>query len=284
MPRPYPQLLLVLGLLALAIVSARPLAPPPATTSAAFGRGEPIVLLHGLGSRREDWLPTARILARRHRVTLVDLPGHGGADMPEPFSLERATLALDRLLAEVPGGPVILVGHSLGGLIAASEVIEEPGRIRGLVLVETALRPQLPESLRAAWLDRLERDYRGVLREAYLGFGRDSAQGEMLFQQVAALDPRMVQRWIRLAWTADLSASAHELRVPVLAVLAERSWGADERWDQVAATLGFAGIRHLEAARLTGCGHFVMLDRPRELAALIEQFAARPADQAVASR
>jgi pimeloyl-ACP methyl ester carboxylesterase len=283
-PRSHPQLLIAFAVLVLAIAAARPLAPPPATTSAAFGRGQPIVLLHGLGSRREDWLPTARILARRHRVTLVDLPGHGEADMPEPFSLERATLALDRSLAEVPGGPVILVGHSLGGLIAASEAIEQPGRIRGLVLVETALRPQLPESLRAAWLDRLERDYRGVLREAYLGFGRDSAQGERLFQRVAALDPRMVQRWIRLAWTADLSGQAGRLSVPVLAVLADRSWGEGERWSDVAQALGLDGVRRLRPVRLTGCGHFVMLDRPQPLAELIEQFAADPQGEATASR
>src|SRR5262249_62116410 len=94
--RPHPQILVVLAVLALAIVSARPLAPPPPVPHAAFGHGAPIVLLHGLGSRREDWLPVARILARTHRVTLVDLPGHGEADMPEPFSLDRATIALDR--------------------------------------------------------------------------------------------------------------------------------------------------------------------------------------------
>ena len=284
MPRLRPQLLLVLAALALAIASARPLAPPPAASHAAFGHGDPIVLLHGLGSRGEDWLPTARILARRHRVTLVDLPGHGEADMPEPFSLERATVALDRSLAELPDGPVVLVGHSLGGLVAASEAIERPARLCGLVLVETALAPQLPESLRAEWLGRLEREYRDVLHAAYLDFGRDSAQGEALYRRVADLDPHMVRRWIRLAWTTDLSGRAGALRVPVLAVLAERSWGAGEAWPEVARALGLDRVPRLRAARLTGCGHFVMLDRPRELAALIERFAADPAGREVAGR
>jgi len=283
-PRSHPQLLIAFAVLALAIASARPLAPPPATGYAAFGRGEPIVLLHGLGSRREDWLPVARILARQHRVTLMDLPGHGEAGMPEPFSLERATASLDRSLMALAGGPVILVGHSLGGLIAASAAIEQPERIRGLVLVETALRPQLPDSLRAEWLGRLEHEYRDVLHGAYLDFGRDSTQGEALYARVAALDPRMVQRWIRLAWTADLSGRARTLRVPVLAVLAERSWGEGEEWVEVARTLGLDGVPRLHAARLTGCGHFVMLDRPREMAALIETFAEDPAGRAIAAR
>lgn len=284
MPRPRPQLIVILAVLVLAIASARPLAPPVATTHAAFGHGTPVVLLHGLGSRREDWLATARILARHHRVTLVDLPGHGIADMPEPFSLDRATLALDRSLAELPDGPVILVGHSLGGLIAAREAIARPERIRGLVLVETALKPQLPEALRAEWLGRLEREYRDVLHAAYLDFGRDSLQGETLYRRVAALEPRMVQRWIRLAWSADLSAPAARLTVPVLVVLAERSWAHEEPWSDVAAALGLSSVPRLEAARLDSCGHFVMLDRPAELAALIADFAAGPDRHAVAAR
>jgi pimeloyl-ACP methyl ester carboxylesterase len=283
-PRPRPQFLFVLLLLVLAIAGARPLAPPVATTHAAFGRGTPVVLLHGLGSRREDWLATARLLASRHRVTLVDLPGHGLSDMPEPFSLDRATTALDRSLAQLPDGPVVLVGHSLGGLIAASEAIARPERVRGLVLVETALRPQLPEALRAEWLGRLERDYQDVLRTAYLGFGRDSAQGEALYRRVAVLDPRMVQRWIRLAWTADLSGRAGSLAVPVLVVLADRSWGRDEPWPEVAEALGLAGVPRLEARRIDDCGHFVMLDHPERLADLIARFAADPASRALAHR
>lgn len=283
MPRPHPQVFIVLAVLALAIVSARPLAPPPATPYAAFGRGRPIALLHGLGSRREDWLPVARILARHHRVTLVDLPGHGEADMPEPFSLARATVSLDRSLADLPDGPVVLVGHSLGGLIAAREAIDHPERIRALVLVETALRPQLPDSLRGEWLARLERDYPTVLHDAYLDFGRDSLQGEWLYRRVVTLEPRMVQRWIRLAWTADLSRDAERLTVPVLAVLAERSWGTDERWQEVASALGLDAVPRLRPERITGSGHFVMLDRPRELAALIDAFARDP-QGAIAAR
>jgi pimeloyl-ACP methyl ester carboxylesterase len=255
-----------------------------AATHSAFGRGPTIALVHGLGSSREHWLPVARLLARRNRVELIDLPGHGDAVMPAPFSLERVTAALDGSLADLGdgAGPVVLVGHSLGGLVAASEALAHPERVRALVLVETALRPQVSAADRPALLSALDHDYDAIVHAAYLDFGRDSAQGERLYREVKALDPAMVKPWIRLAWTADMSADAAGLRVPVLVVLAPRSWGEGETWPEVAKELGYAGVPHVHAVRLEPSGHFVMLDRPEELAQLIANFAADPLEARIA--
>lgn len=256
---------------------------PAPTTYRAFGRGPAVVLVHGLGSSDAHWLPTARILARRFRVTLVDLPGHGPSDMPQDFSLEQVTVALDRALAEIGDEPVILVGHSLGGLVAASEALAHPERVRGLVLVETALSPQVPPDARNELLAQLDAQYDALIHAAYLDFGRDSLQGERLYWEVAQLDPDVVKPWIRLAWTADLSTQIRKLIPPMLAVLAPRSWPEGEPWERTARELGYEGVPDVEAVRIDGCGHFVMLDRPDELARLIERFAATPEAEPVAS-
>ena len=118
----------------------------------ALGRGPTVVLVHGLGSQAEHWLPVARNLGRDHRVVFVDLPGHGLAEMPRELSLEQAAFALDRAIREQGDEPVVLVGHSVGGLVAAAEALRAPGRVRALVLVETALRPQLAPPERGALL------------------------------------------------------------------------------------------------------------------------------------
>ncbi len=269
--------IVVLAVLALTLVSARSLAPPPPPLTGAFGRGPVIALVHGLGSRPGHWLPTARLLARNHRVVLVDLPGHGLSAMPAPFSLERAALALDLALERETREPVVLVGHSVGGLIAAAEACERPSRVRALVLVETALRPQIEAPDRAAALQALDRQYRGVVHDAYLAFGRDSAQGEALYREVATMDPAMIKPWIRLAFTADLSEGIARLQCPLLVVLAPRSWPAGEPWPVTAAALGYSRAPQVRAVRLENCGHFVMLDRPEALARLIAGFADRPA-------
>ncbi len=268
----------------LALFGAGAVERPAPSAHFAFGRGSTIVLVHGLGSRIGHWLPTARRLARHHHVVLVDLPGHGDTGMLEPFSLDRAVEALDRAILQASDQPVLLVGHSLGGLVAASEALQHPSRVRGLVLVETALRPQVDAAGRRALLAALDGDYASVLRGAYEAFGKDSAQGATLYSEVVQIEPANVKPWIRLALAADLSRDVARLEPPVLAVLAERSWGPDEAWPGVAETLGYARIPHLEPERIADCGHFVMLDQPDALAGLIERFAGVAKDRRLALR
>ena len=263
-------------MLALVLLGARILSPSSSPVVAGFGHGPAIVLVRGLDSGTERWLPTARILARRHRVVFVDLPGHGVSTMPGQFSLERATRALDAALARASPEPVVLVGHSLGGLVAAAEACARPGRVRALVLIETALRPQAEGAERRTALAALDRDYPGALRQIYGAFGRDSAQDEALYREVAALDPAVVKPWIRLAFATDLSARVARLQCPLLVVLAPRSWPKGEPWVEAAAALGFGAVPRVRAVRMDSCGHFVMLDRPGELARLIGRFADAP--------
>lgn len=269
----------------LVLVVLRGVSPSPPAGRNAFGHGPTIVLVHGLGSSAEDWLPTARMLARDHRVVLVDLPGHGASAMPDPFSLEQVSVALDAALEdESRDEPVILVGHSLGGLACAEYALEHPSRVRGLVLVEAALVPQIDPAERPRLEQALEHDYESFVRSAYLGFGRDSAQGERLWQEARRQDPAMVKRWIRLAWSADLSGRAGGLTMPVLAVLSANSWPAKEPWTHAKMELGYRKMLAVHPVRFEDCGHFIMLDRPEDLARAIGRFCADPAGDLIATR
>jgi pimeloyl-ACP methyl ester carboxylesterase len=256
------------------VVRSAPKPPPSSSLLGAMGRGPTVVLVHGLGSSARHWLPLARDLAHDHRVAFVELPGHGLAPMSMPFTLEQATLALDRALAEQSHGPVVLVGHSVGGLVAAAEALRSPQRVRALVLVESALAPQMPPAERDAFLGQLDRDWEATLREVYVGFGRDPAQGEALWAEASHVERARMRAWIPVALSTDLSADVAGLAMPVLAVLAPHSWEVGESWEEAARTLGYARIRRLEAERVADCGHFVMLDQPAALAGAIRRFAA----------
>src|SRR5258705_9135541 len=109
-------LILLPALVALAFVIALALrqhAPHQPPHRLAMGRGSTIVLVHGPGGSIQDWLPTARRLARTHRVLLIELPGHGLSPLPGPVTLEGAAATLDATLAEESKEPVVLVGHAL---------------------------------------------------------------------------------------------------------------------------------------------------------------------------
>lgn len=252
------------------LVGRTRLSAPVASRSQSAG--PVVVLVHGLGSRASDWRAVAGDLERDHRVVLVDLPGHGVTRMPQPFGLAEAAAVLDRAIADRSDQPVILVGHSVGGLVAAAEALTNPARVRGLVLVESALRPQLPPAEVAGLLAEFERDYPGTLRAVWSSFGRDSLQGAALAAEAARVDSAVLKPWIRLALSADLSQQTSRISAPVLVALAPHSWAPGEPWAAVAESLGYARMPQARGRRVESSGHFVMLDRPATLAAEIRAF------------
>jgi len=280
------RLLPLILVLPLAVLFASgQLAPPaPDVLPGSIGRGPDVVLVHGLGSRSTHWLPLTRDLGRDHRIVAADLPGHGLATLPGRLTIDGAAASLVRVLEAQPG-PVILVGHSVGGLVATAAALRAPDRVRALVLVETALRPMTTPEERQALRGALDRDFAGTVAAVYRSFGRDSAQGEALAREVLALDPAMVRAWIDVVLDLDLRDAAAGLECPVLAVLAPHSWEDGEAWSDCSRVLGLDRIPHVLPLRVPHTGHFVALDAPHVLADAIRRFdvAPPPAPPAIAA-
>lgn len=99
-----------------------------------------LLLVHGLGQNGfTDWLPVLPQLARRWRVLAVDLPGFGYSSSPvAKLSPTNYARVLDSLLARDGSGPIVVVGHSLGGAVALRLAADHPQRVSKLVLVDAA--------------------------------------------------------------------------------------------------------------------------------------------------
>jgi len=99
--------------------------------------GEPLVLVHGLGSSLHTWDPWVQSLSTTHRVIRFDLPGHGltGPSPDGDYSDSRTHRLLVALLDSLQLPSVTLIGHSLGGRIAWSFAAEHPERVARLVLI-----------------------------------------------------------------------------------------------------------------------------------------------------
>src|SRR5215207_321026 len=100
------------------------------------GEGPPVVLLHGLGEFAATWTRVIPALVASHRVVAPDLPGHGASrEADGRLDGERMLAWLDELIASTCAAPPVLVGHLLGGTLAARYAARHPATPGGLVLV-----------------------------------------------------------------------------------------------------------------------------------------------------
>ena len=111
--------------------------------------GAPVlVCVHGLGGSAQNWTAIAPLLASRFRLLAPDLAGHGlTRSQGRSTTVQANQRLLHRFIETVAGGPVLLMGNSMGGMISLLEAGEQPGWVRGLILVDPALPfvPSRPE-------------------------------------------------------------------------------------------------------------------------------------------
>ncbi|HET8758191.1 MAG TPA: alpha/beta hydrolase [Solirubrobacteraceae bacterium] len=102
------------------------------------GDGSPVVLLHGPGEFAAKWWRVIPELAARHRVVAPDLPAHGASEIPDaPLDEARVLAWLGELIDHTCEAKPTLVGHVLGGAIAARFAVDHGDRLDRLVLVDT---------------------------------------------------------------------------------------------------------------------------------------------------
>jgi cis-3-alkyl-4-acyloxetan-2-one decarboxylase len=151
------------------------------------GQGQPVVLLHGIGRVGQTWQYVTELLAGKpYRVVAFDLLGFGASPKPDHLAYTvddhaKAVIAgIERLQA---GQPVVLVGHSMGCLVAVRVARLRPDLVRHLVLYQMPLYKGLPETRR----------YRAQLNLYYRFYNR-------ILQFQPSFDPvnaRLIERWAR---------------------------------------------------------------------------------------
>jgi pimeloyl-ACP methyl ester carboxylesterase len=105
------------------------------------GTGRPLVLVHGLGSRAADWANLIpRLIAGGHRVYAVDLLGYGRSAQPRDvdYSISQQAAMVEGFLDSQHLQQVDLAGWSMGGWISMQVALQQPQRVRRLVLLDSA--------------------------------------------------------------------------------------------------------------------------------------------------
>ena len=128
------------------------------------GSGSPVVLVHGLGGRAEDWASLMpRLVRDHHRVYALDLPGYGRSDWPRDakYSIAEEAAAVEAFMQNRRLTQVDLGGWSMGGWVAMRVALDQPQSIRRLMIFDSAgirfqlnwdvslFEPNTPAKLRA---------------------------------------------------------------------------------------------------------------------------------------
>jgi pimeloyl-ACP methyl ester carboxylesterase len=147
----------------------------------------PIVLVHGLGGSHLNWVRIAPTLATRTRVLALDLAGFGlTAAGTRSASVQANAELVDRFIREVVGGPAVLIGNSMGGMISVLEADTHPDSVAGLVLID----PSLPVPRRVPDVQVASQFLLYAipfLGERYLAYGKQRMTDRQLVQRVVDL-------------------------------------------------------------------------------------------------
>ena len=250
------------------------------------GSGPPVLFVHGLGGRWQNWLENIPRIAARRRVVAFDLPGFGRSQLPTAaISIPRYAAALERLCELLDLESVVVVGNSMGGAIAAEAALRFPERVSRLVLVSAAVSiTDFNPAPAAALLAAVARTPLGTPDGVRAILGRRRAR-HLAFATVVRHPSRistdMLCELLGGRGSAGLAGAmgamtSHDLRgelsaiaQPVLIV-----HGRDDMLVPVAdaAWLG-RQLPHAQLEVFEDTGHLPMLERPVRFNDLLESFA-----------
>ncbi|RCV50013.1 alpha/beta fold hydrolase [Marinitenerispora sediminis] len=227
--------------------------------------GEPVVvLLHGGGDDLTTMADLQETLSADARVCSYDRLGAGGSDQPDgPQDYDDIGETLTGVLDEVAlGGPVVLAGHSMGGLIAARYAPDHPDRVHGLVLLD-ATSPTAIADLK----DRIPESATGPAAEL-------RAQTLAVFAGENPEQLVFTDGEVRSAGDIPVQVLQHGQRylaeVPEYGPGLEEDWTAgQEAWLAVSSESGLATAEN--------SGHYIHVDEPEVAVEAIERVTAQAA-------
>ena len=205
------------------------------TDVVVMGEGPPLLLLPPLPGVKEAWLGVAAPLARSFRVVTFDLR----CRYPGAPSLDVAMRDLERILDAHTAGPVIVIGHSMGGALAQQWTLAHPERVAALVLSSSFTRVRNPAgNLYGRFVEQpvVIASQRLLPERAAIGLARTLARhGRWVYD--ARCDDRLLEfirhcmrhttartagAAVRLLLTCDTTARVGALRTPTLVLVGER--------------------------------------------------------------
>ena len=238
-----------------------------------IGAGDPaLVLIHGWCCNRDHFRLQADHLKQQHRVLSVDLPGHGGSAAPaDGYSIPVLATEIAALIRELALDRPVVVGHSLGGLIALELAATHPEAVRAIVMVDPAPLAK-PEPLRAALSGLIksleagdEGPRRGFIERMFLPTSDPGLRARVI-EEMCSVPAPVAAAVMRATLEYDGVAAAARVGVPALHVATASPRNAPQQMSE--------WIPGLVTGVVVGTGHFAMLEAPAQVNDMIARFVA----------
>lgn len=234
------------------------------------GDGAPLVFVHGWTANRHRWDHQLEHFSAKRRVVRLDLRGHGESSGAGARTIEEPARDVVALLDHLGIDRCVLIGHSMGGMIAQTVALAHPERIERLVLVCSIGRMTYSRGrallMAVSTLVPFKLFVAANIRRAFApGHPREEIRRHI---RASAATPREVVMTCYAAMRAfDVLDRAGEVRVPVLLV-----HGYHDIQLPVKQMLRMAKAYPDAEVRIVDAGHELPLEKPAELTAILDRF------------
>ena len=238
------------------------------------GKGRPLVLLHGMGSSGQDWLPVAPELARHHHLILIDLRGHGQSSLSHHHDYSVRSMAADvwKVVDELGLDSVSMLGLSLGGCVTIQSAILHPGRLEKIILVNTFAKMRS----KGVWdwwakMKRLVIAVQGMDKLAWYvasGLFQDEALRKIAYEELRHNDLGVILRTMAGLSRMNLLKDLPRISAPTLVLIGDRDKTVPPR----CAEDLLAGIPNARLEIIPDAGHALPYDQPEKFTQAVLNF------------
>lgn len=242
------------------------------------GEGPPVLALHGVGGGAYFFRGLAERLGMRYRVTATDLPSPGAAG--DPVSMANWAVDVTEIVDRVIGQPVVVVGHSLGTILALEVWRRRPDLVRAIAFVGGL--PEVRDVVRTRLRDRVAAITAAGSMDGWGPRVSPGVFGSRAIEQkpeVVGLFERLLEAHDPGAYIRNmealLAASATDV-VPTVTVPCLSVSGTEDAYAPADAVSAFINRlpQPCEQVLLEGVGHMPFFEAPDEFAKAIERFLA----------
>jgi pimeloyl-ACP methyl ester carboxylesterase len=242
-----------------------------------YGRGKPVILLHGWLGSWGLWQDTMSFLGRYYRTYALDFWGFGESGKKrETYAVQDFVSLVDQFMEQLGIANAPLVGHSMGGTVSLSVAIKYPQRVNKVVVVGSPIVGSslaLPLKLAgyrgiAFVLFNMMGAFRLAVRIASPFICRDERFANMMDRDLSRTTLESFLLSIASLRRTDLRPQLGQVQIPAMGIYGDRDVIVHPRqWEPMKK-----GIGHAQIERFPAAGHFPMLEEPQDFAERLKAF------------